>query len=104
MDNRLDKFESKLDSIDIHVQTLAVSTAENTENLKAHMAQTLEVKTQTKMLGESLEAMNKHFEARINIHDKFKDRIITIFNTLCYIGVFLLGCEKLGLLKFLHLS
>lgn len=108
MDNRLIRLEEKQDALLDKLQTIAVSTAENTASLKEHMAQTIEVRKQTDILKQmyaelheatfkALNAQRDEFKKELAPVHTFVDRFKFTLTILAYSGSAMLLAEKIGM-------
>jgi hypothetical protein len=101
LDSKIDRVETKVDNNTQVLLEVASHTAANTASLQQHMAQTQEVRKQTQMLFQGLEAMQKDAEARIKPIEIVIDRIKFSGVILGTLGGALLGLHELGILPYL---
>jgi len=106
MEKRLDKIEQKVDKIAEDVVDVKVSTAANTEALKVynlslqeHMAQTIEVRKQTEILFNGIEALKKEIDGRIKPLEITSDRVKFTGVVLGVLGGILVGLAEMGWLQ-----
>lgn len=97
-DNRFNRLEERLDSINDRITELAVQTTENSANLKEHMRRTLAVEETNELLRQLIELNKKELEKKIQPLQKFVDRTMFLGTLLSSLFAFVLGLSKLGLL------
>lgn len=114
MDNRLDRFESKLDKLVDNQTEMAITQSEivaatklNTDSLEQHMSQTLEVRKQTTILFEGITALKQEMDkrrqeakdelsVRLQPIEQTIDRVKFSFVLVGGLGSFLFALAKLG--------
>ena len=98
-DERLARLEDKLDIHYDKLTSLAINTAENTASLKEHMAQTAEVREQTRLLKEYVDTVKEAFIVKVSKIEVFIDRAKFSGVILGWLATAVLLLDKLGFLK-----
>jgi hypothetical protein len=107
-DLRLNRLETKTDDLLTSMTEVKVTLGENTIQLQAntasldeHKAQTLEVRKQTQILFEGIEALKKDMDSRVKPVEVVIDRIKFTGVILGIFGGVAIGLDQLGILQFL---